>query len=138
MKLAQKSFYYVALVQALIATLASLYLSEILHWTPCVLCWYQRICMYPLIIILSVGILRKDKGLPFYVLPISILGACIAFYHYLLQRGIISASLAPCQAGVSCTVKYTMWFGFITIPFLSLVAFVIITLCMMLAKRYNK
>jgi disulfide bond formation protein DsbB len=138
MKLLQKILYYIALVQTIVAILSSLYLSEMLHWTPCVLCWYQRILMYPLVIFISVGILRKDKGLPLYILPMSILGACIAFYHYLLQRGVIGESLAPCQAGVSCKITYTLWFGFITIPFLSLVAFLVITACMYFAKKYHK
>lgn len=126
----KKYIFYIAWVQALVATLSSLYLSEILHWTPCILCWYQRILMYPLVLIIGVGILRKSKDLPYFVLPMSVLGILVAFYHYLLQWGIIPESAAPCALGVSCTVKYAMWFGFITIPFLSLVAFSVITACM--------
>lgn len=65
---------YLALIQSLAATLGSLYFSEIKHYSPCVLCWYQRILMYPLVTLLTVGTLRKDRGLYLYVLPMSILG----------------------------------------------------------------
>ncbi len=121
---------YVAWVMAMVAMAGSLYASEIAHLPPCLLCWYQRILMYPLVVIIAVGILKKDKVLPFYVLPLSILGMGVAFYHYLLQRGIIPDSLAPCSLGVSCTTKYVEFFGFVTIPFLSLAAFTLITICM--------
>jgi disulfide bond formation protein DsbB len=133
-----KNVYYIALIQAIAATVFSLYASEVLHLVPCILCWYQRILMYPLIPLLIVGILRKDKGLPLYVLPLSLLGIGIAFYHYLLQQGIVGSSLVPCQTGVSCATKYIVWFGFITIPVLSLAAFSVITLCMLIAKKHTK
>ena len=129
---------YVAWIVALIATFSSLYASEVFHLTPCILCWYQRIVMYQLVIIIAVGILRKDKGLPLYVLPLSVVGIGIASFHYFLQRGIISDAIAPCQLGVSCTTKYVEWFGFITIPFLSLVAFVIVTITMYTAWKLSQ
>lgn len=138
MKLLAKYSYYVALIQAIIATFSSLFLSEILHWTPCILCWYQRILMYPLILIISVGIVRKDKNLPFYVLPMSILGALIALYHYLLQWGMFPETLAPCTAGISCASKVHMWYGFITIPFLALVAFAVISMLMYISLKGKK
>lgn len=122
---------------AVAATAGSLYFSEVLHLPPCILCWYQRILMYPLTLIIAVGILRKDKGLPFYVLPLSILGTGVAFYQYLLQRGILPNSIAPCTLNVPCTIKYVEYFGFVTIPFLSLLAFVIITFCMILILKKN-
>lgn len=125
-----KNILYIALLQAIVATLSSLYLSEVLHWNPCILCWYQRILMYPLVILIAVGILRKDKNLPFYILPMSVLGGLIALFHFLLQKGVIMEAVAPCSFGVSCLTKYTEWFGFITVPFLSMVAFAVISLCM--------
>lgn len=131
----QKNVLYIAWIQALIGTMASLYYSEILKLAPCILCWYQRIFLYPMVIILAVGISRKDKNVPHYVLPMSIAGTIIAFYHYLLQLGIIPESLAPCAAGISCTTKTIEYLGFVTIPFLSFVAFVIITACMVIAKK---
>lgn len=126
----RKYILYIALLQAIVATLGSLYFSEIAHLIPCVLCWYQRILMYPLVVIIAVGILKKDKYLPYYVLPLSITGLLIAIYHYLLQMGVIPESAAPCVAGISCASRLVEWFGFITIPFLSLVAFAVITSCM--------
>lgn len=129
---------YIAWSQAVIATSSSLYFSEILHFPPCVLCWYQRIFMYPLVLIIAVGIIRKDKNLPFYVLPLSLFGGAIAFYHYLLQRGIIPDKIAPCSLGISCTTDYIEWLGFITIPFLSLIAFAVISVCMLVLKNSLK
>lgn len=138
MFLKAKNIVYLAWIQALVATLGSLYFSEIRHFTPCTLCWYQRILMYPLVIIIAVGILRKDKKLYQYVLPLSILGAVIAFYHVLLQGGILPENVAPCALGGSCLTKYTGYFGFITIPVMSLTAFLVITACMLILKRYNQ
>ncbi len=82
--------------------------------------------MYPLAIIIPVGILKQDKLLPFYVLPLSILGIIVATYQYLLQSGIIPQGLLPCSLGVSCASPIN-WFGFVTIPLLSLLAFLGIT-----------
>lgn len=133
-----KNILYIAWLQSIVATLGSLYYSEIRHYTPCILCWYQRILMYPLIIIIAVGILRKDKHLYQYVLPMSILGWSIALYHILLQKGILPEGLAPCALGASCTVKYTGYFGFITIPVMSFTAFTVITVCMLLYRKIQK
>lgn len=131
-------FVYIAWFQALIATSGSLYFSEIKHFTPCLLCWYQRIFMYPLVIIIAVGLLRKDKKLYQYVLPMSILGGIVAFYQVLLQKGILPEAVAPCSIAASCAVKYTGYFGFITIPVMSLAAFVLITVCMLMLRRNQK
>jgi len=135
LSLIRRNALYIAFAQALAAMLGSLYYSQILHYAPCVLCWYQRILMYPLVLILAVGIMRRDKNVPYYVLPLSIIGIGFALYHYLLQRGIIPDSLAPCSLGVSCTTKYVEYFGFVTIPFLSLLAFVVITACMWISIK---
>src|SRR5579864_5425272 len=102
-KYLNKNVLYIAWVQSLLAMLGSLYFSEIKKFPPCILCWYQRILMYPLVLIIAVGILRKDKNLPHYVLPLSAIGTIIAVYHNLLYMNIIPESLAPCVAGVSCT-----------------------------------
>ena len=128
---------YLSFVTAMIATAGSLYASEIAHLPPCVLCWYQRFTMYPLVVIIAVGILKKDRLLPLYVLPLSIIGTIIAFYLYLLQRGVIP-NFAPCSLGISCTTKYVEWFGFVTIPFLSLMSFVVITVSMIYLLRQKE
>jgi disulfide bond formation protein DsbB len=122
----------VALLAAWIATCGSLFFSEVLHWTPCVLCWYQRILMYPLSIVLTVGLLRRDRGMHLYVLPFSLIGACVSLYHYLLQK---TDWLPPpaCSIGVPCNVDYINVFGFITIPFLALTAFLIISLAVVVS-----
>lgn len=137
-KLIQKNILYLAWIQALAATLGSLYYSEIKNYTPCSLCWYQRILMYPLVLIFAVGILRKDKNLPFYVLPLSILGWFIALYHVLLQKGILPEAIAPCTIGASCLTKYTGYFGFITIPVMSLTAFTIINICVFIYLKWGR
>lgn len=119
-----------ALLAAWIATCGSLFFSEVLGWRPCVLCWYQRILMYPLAIVLAIGIFRRDRALHLYVLPFSIAGIGVSLYHYLLIKTDWFSPPA-CAVDVPCTVDYLNWFGFITIPFLALTAFLIIT-CMLL------
>lgn len=127
---------YIALLQALVAMLGSLYFSEILHYTPCVLCWYQRICMYPLFLIIGIGIIRKDKRFYLYVLPQAIIGWAISLYHNLLYYGVIPETIAPCKVGVSCTTHFNVWFGFLSIPLLSFTAFSIIIILMFVYSRY--
>ncbi len=137
-KFIQKYILHIAWFQALVATLGSLFFSEISHFPPCSLCWYQRIFMYPIVFIIPVGILKKDKNLPFYVLPLTAVGALIAFYHNLIYSGIIPDRFSPCFAGVSCTTKFIELFGFITIPFLSLSAFLVIAVCMLIFYKCKK
>lgn len=123
----ERFFPYVVFVVALSSMVGSLVLSELVHLVPCVLCWYQRILMYPLVAIIAVGILRHDRNWVFYVLPLSLLGAVVAAYHSLLQWGILSEAIIPCNAAVSCAVKEVNILGFITIPFLSFLAFAAIS-----------
>lgn len=129
-KFPKKYLLYGAWIQAFLALSGSLFFSEIWHLPPCTLCWYQRVFMYPLVLIIPIGIIRKDKNLPYYVLPLAIIGGVIAFFHNLLYYGVIAESQVPCSAGISCTTKFFEWFGFVTIPFLSFLAFVIISLAM--------
>lgn len=136
-KFLKENILYLALVQAIVATLGSIYFSEIAGFAPCILCWYQRICMYPLIVILTVGILEKNKNIYKYVLPFSLLGMVIALFQNLLYYKIIPETAAPCTLGVSCTTKYIEWFGFITIPLLSLAGFSIITAIMLFYRNLN-
>ncbi len=91
--------------------------------------------MYPLVIILAVGILRHDKGVYKYVLPITIIGMIVSFYHNLLYYQILPEAAVPCAQGVSCTTKFIELFGFATIPLLSLAGFAIITICMLVYRR---
>lgn len=112
---------------SLVATLGSLFFSEVMDLPPCVLCWYQRIAMYPIVILSMVGILRSDKNFLIYVLSLCIPGLLISIYHNLLYWKILPESVAPCTLGVSCTTKFFEWFGFITIPLMALTAFTLIT-----------
>lgn len=135
MKSIRQYLVYIAWIQAIVATLGSLFFSEVMKLPPCVLCWYQRILMYPLIFIIPVGIFLKDKNLRLYVLPLSIIGLAIALYHNLLYYNIIPEAIVPCSTGVSCTTRQIQWFGFITIPLLSLIAFTVITILMLIERR---
>ncbi len=112
---------------ALISTVGSLALSEIFQMTPCVLCWYQRILMYPLVVIVGVGVLRRDRNWVHYALPMAVGGTLVAFYQSLLQWGILPETVAPCNIYVSCVTRQIDWLGFITIPFMSFLAFAAIT-----------
>lgn len=131
----KKYILYIAWVQSLVATFGSLYFSEVMKLPPCVLCWYQRILMYPLVAIIAVGILDKNKRIYRYVLPLSITGFLISLYHNLLYYKILPESIQPCTMGISCTTKQIEWLGFITIPLMSLTAFAIITTCMLIYRK---
>jgi disulfide bond formation protein DsbB len=120
---------YLALIPALTAMLGSLYYSEVAGFIPCTLCWYQRILMYPLSLIILIGILKRDEFLPSYVLPFSMLGIGFSSYHYLIQLGVIAHS-AACSSGVPCSGRYVNYLGFITIPLMALTAFILITVIM--------
>lgn len=123
-------------VAALIATLGSLYFSEVMHFIPCTLCWYQRIFMYPLVIILGIAFYRNDQGIYRYVLPLSIIGMLISGYHTLLQKLSFLQQFEMCTTGIPCSKDYINWLGFITIPLLAFIAFTVITVSLlMLARR---
>lgn len=129
-----------AFLIALTATLGSLFYSEILGYNPCKLCWYQRILMYPQVLLLGFAYWRKDKNIVDYSIILSALGAGIAFYHYLLQRNIVQEIL-PCSAvgySVSCAEKFVMTYGYITIPLMALSAFLLILILMIIKKRFLK
>ena len=125
---------YVAWVVSLVAMFGSLYFSEIKGYIPCELCWYQRIFMYPLAIILGIGTFQNDKTVKKFVLPLALIGGSISFMHYLEQKIPGFGGIKPCVSGVPCSAQYINWFGFVTIPFLALVAFVIIACCMFFVK----
>ena len=101
----------------------SLFFSEVMEFPPCILCWYQRIAMYPLVAIFMVGLFPLSKEVFKYSAPFVALGWLIALWHNLLHLGIIKEDLSPCREGVSCSTVYINWMGFITIPRLSFVAF---------------
>lgn len=135
MKWIRNNILYIAFAQVLLAMIGSLFFSEVMHLPACVLCWYQRICLYPLAVILTVGILRKDKFIDLYILPLSILGLIISLYHNLLYYHILPESAVPCSSGISCTTKLIELFGFVTIPLMSFAAFAVITICMIIYRK---
>lgn len=117
-----------ALAVAWTATLGSLYFSEVSHFTPCKLCWYQRILMYPLALVLPIGLLRRDRDLAWYAVPPALVGGLIALYHVLLQKTSWFKDACAANGEVPCSSDYIYWLGFITIPVLALTAFVLILL----------
>lgn len=124
---------------SLVASLGSLFFSEVMGFPPCSLCWYQRIFMYPLVLILGAGLFPLDYKVLRFSMPMVLVGWFFALYHNLLHWRIIPATLAPCRAGVPCSTVYIEWFGFITIPLLSLGAFsLIFSLLFLLSKKSNK
>lgn len=124
-----------AWIVSITALIGSLYFSEVKGFIPCEWCWYQRILMYPLVVILGVGFYRKDDNVSFYVLPLSVFGAVFAFFHYLQQKTAWFATAIQCSQGVPCSGEYINWLGFVTIPFMSLTAFTVITVLMSILRR---
>lgn len=120
---------------AMISTLGSLFFSEVMKYPPCILCWYQRICMYPLVVILLPALFSFDSKVIRYTLPLATIGLGIAVYHNLLYYNILPESASPCIQGISCTTVQLQWLGFITIPFLSLMGFGIIFILLMALNR---
>jgi len=129
---------FLAFAAGLIATLGSLYFSEIKGYEPCSLCWYQRILMYPFTIILAIAIIKKDYEIAIYTTVLSLIGACISTYHVLIQKVPFFTDKAASCGRIPCTGDYINWFGFITIPMLALIAFIIIFVCSIYVLKTNK
>ena len=126
---------YISWAIAVIATLGSLYFSVIREYTPCTYCWYQRILMYPLVVLLGMAAVRRDYKQSVYILPLALIGLCISTFHYLKQKtnwfstGNDACGLIPCE------VEYINVFGFITIPLLAFTAFLLIAIFQVLIWR---
>jgi len=130
-----------AWIVAATATLGSLFYSEVMGFAPCVLCWYQRIFMYPLSLLLGMAHFKKDTRFANYGLLLTIPGGLLALYHYILQMMPKGSIPTPCSTvgySVSCTERFTAEFGFVTIPYMSVSAFVLITLLLLLVARQAK
>jgi disulfide bond formation protein DsbB len=111
---------------ALVATLGSLFYSEVAHFTPCRLCWFQRIAMYPMAIVLFVGAIRRDFQAKFYAFPLALIGLGISIYHYLLQRFPNLEATSACDPNNPCSAKLVDVFNFISIPFMAGAGFIVI------------
>jgi len=126
---------YAAWLAALAATLGSLFFGEVMQLPPCTLCWYQRIFMFPLALLLPIGIVLRDPRVVWYCLPLVAIGLGIAVYHNGIDYGVIPERLAPCTEGVSCKTRQIEWLGFVTIPALALAAFAAIGICLVAYAR---
>lgn len=134
MRTIRKHSILIAWIISLIATFGSLYFSEIVGFPPCDLCWYQRIFMYPLTIILGIAVFKKSNVVIPYILPLPLIGFSIALYQFILEN-LPAGDSAFCGPDVSCTAKYIDIFGFITIPFLAMVGFAIIFVLLLIARK---
>ncbi|UDY35431.1 disulfide bond formation protein B [Dermatobacter hominis] len=126
-----------AFAVATTCTLGSLYMSEVRHFTPCDLCWYQRICMYPLVVVLGIAALRRDRGIWRYVLPIALIGAAISTYHYLHER-FPDAVATSCSLEASCSTLWIWELHFLSIPGMAWVGFVLIATLVLVARSAER
>ncbi|AJH78601.1 disulfide oxidoreductase [Heyndrickxia coagulans] len=122
----REEVWFFAWAVSVVATLGSLYFSEIKGYEPCELCWYQRILMYPMTVLIGIAVARKDYRMSLYTAVLSGIGMCVSLYHYCLQKLAFFSDRLPACGRIPCTSEYINWFGFITIPFLALTAFVLI------------
>jgi disulfide bond formation protein DsbB/mono/diheme cytochrome c family protein len=127
-----------AWVVAATATAGSLWFSEVANYIPCVLCWYQRIAMYPLVIVLLVAILRRERTIAPYALFLALAGLVVSIYHYQLEWFPDQSSICSTTASVPCHVKWFEHFGFVTIPFLAGSAFLMVITLMAIAWRNER
>lgn len=138
MTLTQNLILKISFQVALVATLGSLFFGEVLKYPPCTLCWYQRICMYPLVIIFGSAIWTDDYKYLKQSAPLTLIGLVIASYHNLLYYGWIPDSITPCTQGVSCTSKQVEIFGFLTIPLMSWLSFLALSVLGWSAFQKNR
>jgi disulfide bond formation protein DsbB len=131
-------FLYFPFLVSLIATLGSLFFSVVMNLPPCNLCWFQRVFMYPLIYTLSVAILTQGQHKELYSLGLAVMGLVVSFYHNLIYYGIITEPIIPCTSGISCSAKQIEWLGFVSIPLLSLIAFVLIVISLTRSLRSHQ
>ncbi|MFP5342842.1 MAG: disulfide oxidoreductase [Candidatus Limnocylindria bacterium] len=120
---------------ALLATAGSLFFSEVAGFVPCTLCWYQRIAMYPLVIILAVGAARRDGAAAVYALALALVGGLIALYHTALEW-FPALDAGACSATTPCTLVWFRTFGVISLPVLALTAFALIAVILLIRIRH--
>ncbi|MGA7097565.1 MAG: disulfide oxidoreductase [Acidimicrobiia bacterium] len=128
---------WLAWVVALVSTAGSLFYSEVIGFEPCRLCWFQRIAMYPMAVILLVGAIRRERQVKFYALPLSLGGLAISIWHYLIQAFPALEGGGSCGA-VPCSARYVEVFGFISIPFMAGAGFIVISVLLALYTRIER
>jgi disulfide bond formation protein DsbB len=116
------------------STLGALFFSEIMQLPPCVLCWYQRIFMFPLVLLLPVGLFPFDAKVVRYALPLALTGWLVSLFQVLLVVGLIPEAIRPCTQGVPCSEVQIQWLGFVNIPLLSFIAFSTINALLIAAR----
>lgn len=126
------AFVFIGWLIATVSTLGALFLGEVMGYTPCVLCWYQRIGMFPLVLILAAGLFPFDPRVVRYALPLALAGWLLAVFHWGVSSGLVPESATPCSQGVPCSVDVVTWFGFLTLPMLSVLSFTAIIALLLL------
>jgi len=126
---------FAAWLVAAVASLGALFMSEVMGHAPCVLCWWQRVAMMPLVLLLALGLFPFDARVLRYTQPLALAGLLVAVFHVLLTLGVIPEALEPCRQGIPCKTIQVQWFGFVTIPLLSLLAFAFINGLLWAARR---
>jgi disulfide bond formation protein DsbB len=106
-----------------VATLGSLYFSEVANYVPCRLCWFQRIAMYPIALVALVGVIRRDRGARWYIIPMAAIGLLISGYHFMIERGVLADSGSCLAVGPSCADIWFEEYGFVTLAFMALAGF---------------
>jgi Disulfide bond formation protein DsbB len=125
---------WLAWLVAAVAMAGSLYFSEDANFEPCKLCWFQRIAMYPIALLLLIAALRRDDGIRHYVVPVASVGAAISAYHYLIEWRP-SLGTGSCNISAPCTVPWFREFGFISLPLMALCGFAAIVTLLTLGSR---
>ncbi|MGE0878963.1 MAG: disulfide bond formation protein B [Acidimicrobiia bacterium] len=128
---------HLALVVSLVATLGSLYLSERAHFTPCRLCWYQRIAMYPQVALHGAALIARRRDVRLYSTTLAVIGGCISCYHMLLER-FPNLETSVCEIANPCTLIWTNRFGYLTIPTMALSGFALLVTLHRLGAAYDK
>ena len=129
---------FAAWLVALASTLGALFLGEVMGMTPCLLCWYQRIAVFPLAVILLLGLTPFDPGSIRYALPLAVIGWLIAAYHNLLFWDVVPEDLVQCGQGASCKDAQIQVAGFLPIPLMSLIAFSLIIVLLLAVKASTR
>ena len=126
---------FAAWIVVTLATLGSLFFSEVMDIPVCALCWYQRISMYPLVLILAIGLFPYDPGMVRYAGPLAGAGWLIALFHVLLAAGIIPEKAQPCIQGIPCSETHISLLGFLNIPILSLITFSLVAVLLFFSHK---
>ena len=119
---------------AVVATVGSLYFSEIADFPPCRLCWYQRIGMYPLAVVLPIAAWRRDRQIRWYALPLAVLGGTVSIYHVVIER-FPSLESGACEITNPCSIIWVERFGYLTIPAMALSGFALIAVLLVLPQE---